>query len=40
MEQSEKAVKKLFDYLTARQMPVKREFQPVEIINVENVDLF
>lgn len=40
MEQSEKAVKKLFDYLTARQMPAKREFQPVEIINVENVDLF
>jgi LacI family transcriptional regulator len=40
MEQSGKAVKKMFDYLTARQIPDKREYQPVEIINVENVDLF
>ena len=40
MDQSGKAVKKLFDYLTARQIPPKREFQPVDIINVENVDLF
>ena len=40
MEQSEKAVKKMFDYLTSKQIPIKREFQPVEIINVENVDLF
>lgn len=40
MDQSGKAVKKMFDYLTARQMPSKREYQPVEIINVENVDLF
>src|SRR5690554_224455 len=40
MEQSEKAVKKMFDYLTTKQIPIKREFQPVEIINVENVDLF
>lgn len=40
MDQSGKAVKKMFDYLTARLVPAKREFQPVEIINVENVDLF
>lgn len=40
MEQSEKAVKKMFDYLTSKQIPIKREFQPVEIINIENVDLF
>ncbi len=39
-EQAGKAVKKMFDYLTARKLPVKREYQPVEIINVENVDLF
>ena len=40
MEQSEKAVRKMFDYLTSKQIPIKREFQPVEIINIENVDLF
>lgn len=40
MEQSGKAVKKMFDYLTVKQVPAKREYQPVEIINVENVDLF
>lgn len=40
MEQSGKAVKKMFDYLTTRQIPTKRDYQPVEIINVENVDLF
>lgn len=39
IELSEKAVKKLFDYLSTRQIPAKEEFQPVEIINVENVDL-
>lgn len=40
MEQAEKAVRKMFDYLTAKQIPIKREFQPVEIINIENVNLF
>lgn len=40
MDQSGKSIKKMFDYLTARQVPAKREYQPVEIINVENVDLF
>lgn len=40
MEQSGKAVKRMFEFLTTRQVPSRKEFQPVEIINVENVDLF
>lgn len=40
MKQSEKAVKRMFEYLTTGQISSKREYQPVEIINVENVDLF
>lgn len=39
-EQSEKAVKKLFDYLTTKQIPLKKEFQHVEIINIENIDSY
>jgi LacI family transcriptional regulator len=39
-EQSGKAVKRMFEYLTTRQISSKQEYQPVEIINVENVDLF
>lgn len=35
MEQSEKAVKRLFEYLTTRSISMKHEFQPVEIINTE-----
>jgi LacI family transcriptional regulator len=40
MAQSEKAVKKLFDFLTTKETTAKKEYQPVEIVNVENVDLF
>ena len=39
-EQSEKAVKKLFDYLTTKQIPLKKEYQHVEIINIENIDSY
>ncbi|ASB47874.1 LacI family DNA-binding transcriptional regulator [Alkalitalea saponilacus] len=39
-EQTEKAVKRMFEYLTTNQTVGIREFQPVEIVNVENVDLF
>ncbi len=39
-EQSEKAVKKLFDYLTTKQVPLKKEYQHVEIINIENIDSY
>jgi LacI family transcriptional regulator len=35
MEQSEKAVKRLFEYLTTHNITMKHEFQPVEIINTE-----
>ncbi len=40
MKQAEKAIKRMFEYLTTGQIVSKKEFQPVEIINVENVDLF
>ncbi len=39
-EQSEKAVKKLFDYLTTKQTPLKKEYQHIEIINIENIDSY
>ncbi len=39
-EQSEKAVKRLFDYLTTKQNPLKKEYQHIEIINMENVDSY
>ncbi len=35
MEQSEKAVKRLFEYMTTHTITMKHEFQPVEIINTE-----
>ncbi len=37
MEQSEKAVKRLFEYLTSHNVAMKHEFQPVEIINIETL---
>jgi LacI family transcriptional regulator len=37
MEQSEKAVKRLFEYLTTHTISMKHEFQPVEIINTETL---
>jgi LacI family transcriptional regulator len=39
-KQAEKAVKRMFEFLTTGQIASKKEFQPVEIINVENVALF
>jgi len=39
MEQSEKAVKRLFEYLTTHNITMKHEFQPVEIINTEVLSL-
>ncbi len=39
-EQTEKAVKRMFEYLTTKQTTNKREYQPVAIINIENVDLY
>ena len=38
-EQSEKAVKRLFEYLTSRAITLKHEFQPVEIINTETLSM-
>ena len=40
MKQAEKAVKRMFEYLTTGQISSKKEFQAVEILNVENVDLY
>nr|WP_321452503.1 LacI family DNA-binding transcriptional regulator [uncultured Carboxylicivirga sp.] len=40
VEQAEKAFKKLFDYLTFNTIPEKKEFQPIDIINAENMGLF
>jgi len=40
MKQAEKAVKRMFEYLTTGQINSKKEFQSVEIINIENVDHF
>lgn len=37
MEQSEKAVKRMFEYLTSNSISLKHEFQPVEIINAETL---
>ncbi|WP_291862825.1 LacI family DNA-binding transcriptional regulator [Marinilabilia sp.] len=39
MEQSEKAVKRLFEYLTTHNITMKHEFQPVEIINTETITM-
>ncbi|MCU4164779.1 LacI family DNA-binding transcriptional regulator [Carboxylicivirga caseinilyticus] len=40
VEQAEKAFKKLFDYLTLNTIPEKKEFQPIDIVNAENMGLF
>ena len=40
MEQSEKAVKRLFEFLTTHTISMKHEFQPVEIINTETITMF
>jgi LacI family transcriptional regulator len=40
MEQSEKAVKRLFEYLTSHTITMKHEFQPVEIINTETITMY
>ena len=39
-EQTYKAVKKLFEYLTMNKVPEKIEYLPVDIITSENVDFF
>ncbi len=39
IEQAEKAFKKLFDYLTLNTIPEKKEFQPIDIVNAENLVL-
>ncbi len=38
IEQAEKAFKRLFNYLVHNVIPEKMEFQPIDIINVENID--
>jgi LacI family transcriptional regulator len=38
-EQSEKAVKRIFEYLTSHKVHQKYEFQPVEIINTEVITM-
>ncbi|MGQ1891880.1 LacI family DNA-binding transcriptional regulator [Thermophagus sp. OGC60D27] len=40
MEQSEKAVKRLFEFLTTHSISLEHEFQPVEIINTETITMF
>jgi LacI family transcriptional regulator len=39
-EQTYKAVKKLFDFLTLNKVPENMEYLPVDIITSENVDYF
>ncbi len=39
IEQAEKAFKRLFDYLAFQVTPNKKELQPIDIINIENVNL-
>ncbi|MFO8002291.1 MAG: LacI family DNA-binding transcriptional regulator [Marinilabilia sp.] len=40
MEQSEKAVKRMFEYLTSQTITLRHEFQPVEIINTEILAMY
>lgn len=40
MDQSEKAVKRLFEYLTSHSISLKHEFQPVEIVNTETLSMY
>ncbi|MGM0376173.1 MAG: LacI family DNA-binding transcriptional regulator [Bacteroidota bacterium] len=39
LEQSEKAVKRMFEYLTSQKITIKHEIQPVEIINTEIISM-
>jgi LacI family transcriptional regulator len=39
-EQTYKAVKKLFEYLSMRKVPDKIEYLPVDIVTSENVDFY
>lgn len=39
-EQTYRAVKKLFDYLSFNKLPEKMEYLPVDIVTSENVDFF
>jgi len=39
-EQTYRAVKKLFEYLTLGKNPEKMEYLPVDIVTSENVDFF
>jgi len=39
IEQAEKTFKKLFDYLAHNAIPDKKDYQPIDIINAENVGL-
>ncbi len=39
IEQSEKAIKRMFEYLTSQQITIKNEIQPVEIINTEIISM-
>lgn len=40
VEQAENAFKRLFNYLTLNTIPEKKEFQPIDIINAENLAQF
>ncbi len=40
IEQGEKSLKRLIDFINQRQVPEKKEFQAIDIINVENINLF
>ncbi len=40
VEQAENAFKKLLNYLTSNTIPEKKEFQPIDIINAENLIQF
>lgn len=39
-EQTYKAIKKLFDYLSFNKIPEKMEYLPIDVITSENVDLY
>ncbi len=40
IDQSEKAFKRLIDYITVQNIPEKEEYQPIDIVNAENLILF
>jgi len=40
VEQGEKAVLKLYAYLSANAIPEKKEFQSIDILNAENIDMY